>query len=154
MINPGDYMKKIVFLFLIIVLFSFFIIENKENQQSISLKEDTLKKESSKKINKKDEMRALFLSYMELNTYIQDKTKEESQTNIQKIISTTKNNNFNTLILQVRSYDDAIYKTNLFPISKSIILKDGSSYDVLDYFFNSSKYSLIRFIAFFNFSIL
>ena len=46
MINPGDYMKKIVFLFLIIVLFSFFIIENKENQQSISLKEDTLKKES------------------------------------------------------------------------------------------------------------
>lgn len=139
MINLGDHMKKIVFLFLVIVLFSFFVIESKEKQQSISLKEDTIKKESSKKINKTDEMRALFISYMELNTYIQDKTKEESQTNIQKIISTTKNNHFNTLILQVRSYDDAIYKTDLFPISKSIILKDGSSYDVLDYFLKTAK---------------
>ena len=125
-------MKKIIFLFLVLVIASFFIIEKKENK----IKEN---KTLVKKTTEKKEMKALFISYMELNTKIKYKTQEESKENIQKIILNTKKNNFNTLILQVRSYDDAIYKTALFPTSKSIILKDGTNYDVLEYFLNESK---------------
>lgn len=126
-------MKKIVFVFLVLVLFSFYIIDEREKKRDNVSKVVTTNKE------KIDEMRALFISYMELNTYIKDKTKEESLENIKEIVRSTKNNKFNTLILQVRSYDDAIYKSGLFPVSKSIILKDGSSYDVLDSFLKEAK---------------
>lgn len=131
MLFLGDLMKKIIFLFLILVISSFLIIENKEEKtnEKKGVKESTIQKET----------RALFVSYMELNTYIRNKTEEESKENIKSMIVKTKKNKFNTLILQVRSYDDAIYKTTLFPTSKSIILKDGTNYDVLEYFLNESK---------------
>lgn len=132
MLFLGDEMKKIIFLFLIVVISSFLIIENKEEKP----KE---KKEVIKKITTKEETRALFISYMELNTYIKNKTEEESKKNIKNMISTTKKNKFNSLILQVRSYDDAIYNTTLFPTSKSIILKNETNYDVLAYFLEEAK---------------
>jgi len=135
MLNLGDVVKKIVFIFLVLILFSFYVIEGKKEEK----KKNVLGVESSKNA----EMRGLFISYMELNTYVKGKTREESEENIKSIISKTKKNKFNTLILQVRSYDDAIYKTDLFPVSKSIILKDGTSYDVLDFFLKEAGSSKI-----------
>ena len=119
-------MKKMGILFTIFVVFSFFVIANK--QVKVEKKIETVKKKEQ------EEMRALFVSYMELNTYIQDKTEEKSKENIENIIKNTKKKRMNTIILQVRSFDDAIYKSKDFKVSKSIILQDNTHYDVLDYF--------------------
>ncbi len=119
-------MKKMGILFTIFVVFSFFVIANK--QVKVEKKIETVKKKEQ------EEMRALFVSYMELNTYIQDKTEKKSKENIENIIKNTKKKRMNTIILQVRSFDDAIYKSKDFKVSKSIILQDNTHYDVLDYF--------------------
>ena len=119
-------MKKMSILFTIFVVFSFFVIANK--QVKVEKKIEIVQKKEQ------EEMRALFVSYMELNTYIQDKTEEKSKENIENIIKNTKKKRMNTIILQVRSFDDAIYKSKEFQVSKSIILQDNTHYDVLDYF--------------------
>ena len=115
-------MKKMGILFTIFVVFSFFVIANK--QVKVEKKIETVKKKEQ------EEMRALFVSYMELNTYIQDKTEKKSKENIENIIKNTKKKRMNTIILQVRSFDDAIYKSKDFKVSKSIILQDNTHYDV------------------------
>ena len=111
-------MKKMSILFTIFVVFSFFVIANK--QVKVEKKIEIVQKKEQ------EEMRALFVSYMELNTYIQDKTEEKSKENIENIIKNTKKKRMNTIILQVRSFDDAIYKSKEFQVSKSIILQDNT----------------------------
>lgn len=95
-------------------------------------------------------MRALFVSYMEFNTHIRDKELEESKKNIEEIIKNTKKNHFNTIILQVRSFDDAIYKSDNFIVSDSILLRDGTTYDVLDYFLKECSKEKILLYAWIN----
>lgn len=119
-------MKKIIIVILLVVPFVL-IYENMSNKKEEEKKETPVIKEES-------ELRGVFISYMELNTYIKDKTKEESKKNIDNIVKNIKDNNLNTVILQVRSHDDAIYKSNYFKTSDSILLKDNKSYDVLEYF--------------------
>ncbi len=145
-------MKKLVMIFTIFTCLSFILISNKEEKnkdKDIKQEKKVEKANESKKDNKK-EMRALFVSYMELNTYIRDKTKEESLENIKKIIKNTKSKKFNTIILQVRSFDDAIYKSSEFPINKSIILKDGSYYDVLKTFIDETSKNKIDLYVWIN----
>lgn len=99
------------------------------------------KKQNNKKRTnentKIEETKGVFISYLELNTYIKDKDEKTSKSNIDEIISNIKNSSFDTIYLQVRSHADSIYESDLFPTSKSIILKDNTSYDVLDYFINN-----------------
>ncbi len=115
-------MKKILFILLLLSIAIFFKLNNLDNSTKLVI------------TNKKEEMRAVFISYIELNTYIHNKTKDESIENINNIIKKLKSKKFNTIILQVRSFDDAIYESSNFPVSENIILKDGSYYDVVDYF--------------------
>jgi len=84
----------------------------------------------------KKEVRGVFLSYIELKKYLNGKGEEESKKNIRKIITTMKDHSFNLLILQVRSFSDAIYPSSLFPSSKVVVSKEGEPllYDYLDYF--------------------
>lgn len=129
-------MKKINFIFIIFIFLSFLVIINKNNNK-LDSRVDLVKEKNSK------EMRGVFISYMELNTYIQDKKEDESKENIKKIIDNVKDKKLNTIFLQVRSFDDAIYKSQYFPISKSILLDDGTYYDVLNYFIEESNKSKI-----------
>lgn len=117
-------------IFLVFITFSILNINSKTNN---------IKKIKPQSSIKQTEMKALFVSYLELNTYIKNQEKEKSQKNIETIVKNTKKNNFNTIILQVRSFDDAIYKTEQFPTSKSIVLEDNTSYDVLNYFIKECK---------------
>lgn len=119
-----------MFIFLVFITFSILNINSKTNN---------IKKIKPQSSIKQTEMKALFVSYLELNTYIKNQEKEKSQKNIETIVKNTKKNNFNTIILQVRSFDDAIYKTEQFPTSKSIVLEDNTSYDVLNYFIKECK---------------
>lgn len=101
-------------------------------------------------MKKEEEMRGIFISYIELNNYIKNKSLYESKENIKKIIKNIKDNKFNTIILQIRSHNDAIYKSDIFKTSESIILEDNKNYDVLEYFIEQSKKENIKIYGWMN----
>lgn len=125
-------MKKI----LVIIVLSIVLISN------IKLDRTSMKKE---------ETRAIFVSYIELNKYIKGNDYEISKRNIRKIIKNIKRLKCNTIILQVRSASDAIYKSNIYPMSLNIVNTEYDDYyDVLDYFIKESHKSNVKVIAWIN----
>ena len=125
-------MKKI----LVIIILSIVLISN------IKLDRTSIKKE---------ETRAIFVSYIELNKYIKGNDYEISKRNIRKIIKNIKRLKCNTIILQVRSASDAIYKSNIYPMSLNIVNTEYDDYyDVLDYFIKESHKSNVKVIAWIN----
>lgn len=108
------------------------------------------KKIEKEVINENQEVRGVFISYIEIGNYIKDKSYDESISNIENIITNLKENNFNTIYLQVRSHMDSIYNSDLFPVSKNIILKDNNSYDVLNKFIEIAKEKNIDIYAWIN----
>lgn len=127
-------MKKI----LIIIILSIVLISN------IKLDRTSIKKEE-------EETRAIFVSYIELNKYIKGNDYEISKRNIRKIIKNIKKLKCNTIILQVRSASDAIYKSNIYPMSLNIVNTEYDDYyDVLDYFIKESHKSNVKVIAWIN----
>lgn len=126
-------MKKI----LVIIILSIVLISN------IKLDRKSIKKE--------EETRAIFVSYIELNKYIKGNDYEISKRNIRKIIKNIKRLKCNTIILQVRSASDAIYKSNIYPMSLNIVNTEYDDYyDVLDYFIKESHKSNVKVIAWIN----
>lgn len=126
-------MKKI----LVIIVLSIVLISN------IKLDRTSIKKE--------EETRAIFVSYIELNKYIKGNDYEISKRNIRKIIKNIKRLKCNTIILQVRSASDAIYKSNIYPMSLNIVNTEYDDYyDVLDYFIKESHKSNVKVIAWIN----
>lgn len=126
-------MKKI----LVIIVLSIVLISN------IKLDRTSIKKE--------EETRAIFVSYIELNKYIKGNNYEISKRNIRKIIKNIKKLKCNTIILQVRSASDAIYKSNIYPMSLNIVNTEYDDYyDVLDYFIKESHKSNVKVIAWIN----
>ena len=125
-------MKKI----LVIIVLSIVLISN------IKLDRTSIKKE---------ETRVIFVSYIELNKYIKGNDYEISKRNIRKIIKNIKRLKCNTIILQVRSASDAIYKSNIYPMSLNIVNTEYDDYyDVLDYFIKESHKSNVKVIAWIN----
>ena len=126
-------MKKI----LVIIILSIVLISN------IKLDRTSIKKE--------EETRAIFVSYIELNKYIKGNDYEISKRNIRKIIKNIKRLKCTTIILQVRSASDAIYKSNIYPMSLNIVNTEYDDYyDVLDYFIKESHKSNVKVIAWIN----
>ena len=126
-------MKKI----LVIIILSIVLISN------IKLDRTSIQKE--------EETRAIFVSYIELNKYIKGNDYEISKRNIRKIIKNIKKLKCNTIILQVRSASDAIYKSNIYPLSLNIVNTEYDDYyDVLDYFIKESHKSNVKVIAWIN----
>ena len=65
-----------------------------------------------------EEVKGVFISYIELDKYIDKENNDISKNNINKMFNNLKKLNLNTIILQVRTNQDAIYKSNIFPTSK------------------------------------
>lgn len=126
-------MKKI----LVIIILSIVLISNTKLDRT--------------SIQKEEETRAIFVSYIELNKYIKGNDYEISKRNIRKIIKNIKSLKCNTIILQVRSASDAIYKSNIYPMSLNIVNTEYDDYyDVLDYFIKESHKSNVKVIAWIN----
>ena len=103
-----------------------------------------------KDTKKEEEIRGVFISYIELNEYV-NKDKEISKKNIRKIISNIKSLNLNTIILQVRPASDAIYDSKIFPYSMYVSSKEGEkTYDVLEYFIEESHKNDLKLYAWIN----
>ena len=89
----------------------------------------------------KKEMRAIFISYIELHEYISDDISK-SKDNINKMINNISELKLNTIILQVRDNCNSIYKSKIF--------SNTYNFDVLDYFIKESNKKNIKVIAWIN----
>lgn len=109
-------------------------------------------KNYERKASKKEEKRAVFISYMELQKYLKGKDIKTAKANINKMISALKSNKFNMIILQVRSFSDAIYESQYFPWSMVISENEGEAYhfDVLAYFIEMSHKNNLELHAWIN----
>ena len=117
-------MKNFLFTLLIFIFFimTFYIIENKNKSNAVNINTNN------------DEIRAVFFSYIEVEKYIKDKSSDESKLNINNILNNLKDNNFNHLILHVRPFSDAIYTSNIYPLSNTVKVNGKApSYDILKY---------------------
>ncbi len=80
------------------------------------------------------EMRGLWVTYMELSmAYESDKSQQSFEKKFDSIASTAKEFGFNTLIVQVRPFCDAVYESKYFPYSHILSGKQGENpnYDAL-----------------------
>ena len=124
-------MKKLIVVMIIFVVITFFVIENKK---------ESSKDEVTLSYNLKDEKRAIFISYIELQEYLKEKDIEEGENVIKEMVNNLYNDNFNMIILHVRPFSDAVYKSSIFPYSKVISKAEGEDpgYDVLEVFINEA----------------
>ena len=99
-----------------------------------------------------DEKRSIFISYIELNKYLNNRSVEEAKENIKKIVNNVYDLGFNEIILQVRSFSDAIYKSEIYPWSRYVSTSEGvdPGYDILEEFIKQSKDKEMNVIAWIN----
>lgn len=140
-------MKKFILLVVIFVIATFFVIGKKQEDKH---QEEQISDESA--FLEQNERRAIFISYIELNEYIKNKNSTTSKKNINLILKNMKDNNFNMVILHVRPFSDAIYASDIFPISKTILNDQGTSpdYDILSYFIEQAHQKDIEVHAWVN----
>ena len=98
------------------------------------------------------ERKAVFISYIELGNYIRGKDVSDAKKTIDDMIKNVNNFGFNMIILQVRSFSDAIYPSTIFPSSRSVVNMEGDnlSFDVLDYFIKIAHKNNIELHAWIN----
>ena len=78
----------------------------------------------SKEVEKMEEKRFIFISYIELAKYLNDKEETIMKNTIDDMINQCKDFGFTDIILQVRSFSDAIYYSDIFPSSITIVSKE------------------------------
>lgn len=84
--------------------------------------------------NKNVEMRGVWVTYMDLDMQNEsDKSESSFRNKFEKIAKTSKNKGFNTLIVQVRPFSDALYNSAYFPFSHILTGTQGQNpeYDAL-----------------------
>ena len=129
--------------YLILIIFLLVVIY-------IFIPKDTLKKGDKSKIE--EEKRAVFISYIELGNNLRGKSSEEMKHTINDMLDNAKNFGFNMIILQVRSFSDAIYKSSIYPSSRSVVNTEGDDlpFDILDYFVKKAHKKKLELHAWIN----
>jgi len=103
-----------------------------------------------KQETKEEELRGVYISYIEISKYLKGKEEETSKNNINQMIENIKSMNLNTIILQVRPSTDAIYHSKIFPLSKYLTDTNEYPYDVLSYFTQICHENNIKLYAWIN----
>lgn len=136
-------MKKLIIVIPVVIVLSFFaltffIIEYKNNK---------VFNETSY-----EEVRSIYISYIEFDNYIKGKKEEVSKKNIENILDNVKEYGFNTVIVHVRPFSDSIYKSKYFPISNTVLNDKGlyPDYDVLSFFIDETHKRNMKFEAWIN----
>ncbi len=131
-------MKKIIGLIVLVISIIGIILVNKEKP----------KKEERNVV----EHKGIFITYIELSDYFHNKTSNELKSKVDKIINNLKKDKFNNIYLHVRPFSDAIYESNIFPSSKTIVNNEGEELplDILEYFIKKSHQNNIKLHAWIN----
>lgn len=123
-------MKKIfVFIFFICVFcFCFFYIHD-----ASSLEEDVSSLDN-------EEVKGVFISYIDY-AHLKNKSKAEQEKLITEMVNNVSYFGLNSIILQVRSFSDAIYPSDIYLSSKVVVSKEGDPLvlDILDYFIKKAR---------------
>ena len=132
-------MKREIYLILIIFLLLIVYILIPDNGEK-------------KEILKDEERRAVFISYIELGNNLRGKSEKDMKTTINNMLEEAKNFGFNMIILQVRSFSDAIYASSIFPSSRSVVNNEGDElpFDILDYFIKKAHKNNLELHAWIN----
>lgn len=104
------------------------------------------------KKEEREEKRAVFISYIELGNYLRGKDEETIKKTIDDMLDNVKNFDFNMVILQVRSFSDAIYHSSIFPSSRSVVNNEGDElpFDILKYFIKKAHQKDLELHAWIN----
>ncbi len=81
-----------------------------------------------------DDMKGIWISYITLDMQNSDKSEQAFTDKINEIIKTTKNCGFNTIVVQVTPFCDALYKSSYYPWSHILTgtQGEGPGYDPLE----------------------
>ena len=141
-------MKKFIYISIVFIIISFLIIEYKQNNKVYS----NTPKEKEVFEEKDDETRAIFISYIDYSKILKNKDLEIKKNNLNEMIDNLEKERFNTVILQVRSFSDAIYNSNIFPTSSTIVTNEGDKLDldILEYFIKIAHNKNIKVYAWIN----
>lgn len=130
-------MKKAIFIIMVLLILLFFILPS-------------LEKKEIKSVVKED--RGIFISYIELSSYLKSKDTESGKKAIEEMVSNVSQLGFNLIILQVRAFSDAIYRSSIYPWSSVVADYEGDAldYDILDTFLKCSHKKGIKLFAWIN----
>ena len=132
-------MKKTLVVFLITITFLI------GNTYVISKKEYNME-------NNDEEIRGIYISYLEYLSYFQNNNIDVNKSYINKMLDQIKDNKFNNIFLHVSPFSDSIYKSNIFPYSYTLTGTEGKDpgMDYLDYFIKESHLRNIKVHAWIN----
>lgn len=126
-------MKKIWIVMIVFVVATCFMIEHKqEKPKTMALLNEQ---------KELDEKRAIFVSYIEYGTLLKGKKETVQKQNLLTMLENIKEMGFNMLLLQVRSFSDAIYPSTIFPWSATISDQEGETpgFDPLAFVIENAK---------------
>jgi len=98
------------------------------------------------------EVRAVWISYLEMETLLKNKTEAQFTANISQVFDTVKNFGLNTVVIQVRPFGDALYNSEYFPWSYTITGTEGKNpgFDPLEIMVAQAKSRGLRVDAWVN----
>ena len=122
--------------FLAVTTFMVLLLKTSTKQN----KEDTLCFAQKSDNRSKKEMRAVWVSFMDLSMKNTDYSENAFKEKFDKIVMDCKRFKMNTLIVHVRPFSDALYNSEYFPWSHIVSKKQGENpgYDPLEYMINKS----------------
>ncbi|MGN0489147.1 MAG: glycoside hydrolase family 10 protein [Ruminococcus sp.] len=127
------FLKLLPTIIAVVLLCTIIGITGTYNKNTEKPEEMVLQTSSIKNDNK--EMRGVWVTYMDLNMEDTDKSYKAFKEKFNKIANTAKKDNFNTLIVQVRPFSDALYDSAYYPYSHILTGTQGKDpgYDPLKY---------------------
>lgn len=98
------------------------------------------------------EVRAVWISYLEMNTMLKGKSKSQFEKNISAAFDNISAYGLNTVIVQVRPFADALYDSDYFPWSHTITGTEGvdPGFDPLEIMVEEAKARGLRIEAWIN----
>lgn len=131
-------MKKIIFIFLVFILIVLGFYEY--------FNQDTSVEEV-----KKEEIKGVFISYIDYSN-LKGKNELEQKKIIDEMINNIYDYGLNTIILQVRPFSDAIYCSEIFKPSLSVVNSEDDylNFDILKYFIDKTHLKDMKLYAWIN----
>ena len=99
-----------------------------------------------------NEIRGIYISYLEYLNHFNGGSKTINQVKIEKMIDNIKSRGINSIFLHVSPFSDSIYESKLFPYSYTLTGIEGKNpgFDYLDYFIKISHAKNIKVHAWIN----
>lgn len=103
-------------------------------------------------ISNNDEIRFIYISYLEYLDNFKGNSMTINKSKIDKIIDNVIFNKFNTIILHVSPFSDAIYNSEIFPYSYTLTGVEGKNpgFDYLEYFIKKAHSKKVSVHAWIN----